>query len=139
MKILVTGGSGFIGTNLTSRLHTSGIEFVNLDVVKPKVNELEPFWVPCNLLDPKAVEAEFQLAQPTVVVHLAAETDTDPSKALEDYVVNTEGTANVLNSIRSCGSVERFVLTSTQFVNQSKIGPKHDEDFALIPFTVKAK
>jgi len=134
MKILVTGGSGFIGTNLTSRLHTSGIEFVNLDVVKPKVNELEPFWVPCNLLDPKAVEAEFQLAQPTVVVHLAAETDTDPSKALEDYVVNTEGTANVLNSIRSCGSVERFVLTSTQFVNQSKIGPKHDEDFA--PHTI---
>ena len=129
MRILVTGGSGFIGTNLTKLLHEKGISFINLDVSSPKESSLDRYWVPCSILNYAAIDEQFHLFRPTAVIHLAAETDTDPSKTLTDYLVNTEGTQNIINAIKSTNVVERLVHTSTQFVNQSINGPLHDEDY----------
>ncbi len=134
MKILVTGGSGFIGTNLTEAFYRQGMEFCNLDLVRPKISALDKYWVPCDIMDFEQVKKSFDEFKPTAVVHLAAETDTNPSKTLEDYRVNTEGTLNILNAIKLTSSVNRFILTSTQFVNQSTNGPLHDEDYA--PHTI---
>jgi nucleoside-diphosphate-sugar epimerase len=129
MKILITGGSGFIGTNLTQFLANQNIEFCNLDIAPPKVTALNKFWINCDILDARILEEKFKSFMPTAVVHLAAETNTDPDKTMEDYRVNTEGSLNVIQAIRSINSVERIVFTSTQFVNQSAKGPQHDEDF----------
>lgn len=134
MRILITGGSGFIGTNLTETLYQNGIEFCNIDLVSPKIALLNKYWVKCDILDYNKLEKCFNDFKPTAVVHLAAETDTDPSKTLKDYRVNTVGSLNVLNLIKATESVERFILTSTQFVNQSEKGPLHDEDYA--PHTI---
>jgi len=71
--------------------------------------------------------------QPNYVVHLAARADVD-GKKLDDYLVNTEGTYNVLSAIKHVSSVKRVVITSTQFVNHYNGTPKNDEDFA--PHTV---
>lgn len=134
MKILVTGGSGFIGTNLTQELFKRGITFCNVDLVPPKVPALAPFWRKCDIMQYDALEAVFKEFKPSAVVHLAAETDTDPAKTLEDYRVNTDGSLHVINACKTIDSIERFVHTSTQFVNQSANGPRHDEDYA--PHTV---
>lgn len=134
MKILITGGSGFIGTNLTLTLKEKGVQFLNLDRVPPKIKDLEEFWVKCDILDFEKLKAEFNSFLPHQVIHLAAETDTDPVKSLKDYLVNTDGSKNIVDLVVSVGSVERFVLTSTQFVNQSALGPAHDEDYA--PHTI---
>jgi GlcNAc-P-P-Und epimerase len=129
MKILVTGGSGFIGTNLTETLHRSGIQFINVDIAAPKNPSLKSQWRKCDIMNYPALQENMQAFQPTAVVHLAAETDTDPFKTLDDYKVNTEGSQNVLNAIRSCPSVERVIFTSTQFVNQRDMPPRDDEDY----------
>lgn len=134
MKILVTGGSGFIGTNLTQALHAQGVTFRNLDVVPPKDSTLSENYSYCDILDENQVMKEFSLFQPTMVVHLAAQTDTDPKLRLEDYRLNTVGTENIISAIQNTRTVERFVHTSTQFVHQMDGGPKHDEDYA--PHTV---
>ena len=52
------------------------------------------------------------------MVHLAARTDTDGNN-IEDYRVNTEGSANLIAAARECGTVERVVFISTQYV----VGP----------------
>ncbi|HQQ95905.1 MAG TPA: NAD(P)-dependent oxidoreductase [Cyclobacteriaceae bacterium] len=134
MKVLITGGSGFIGTNLTQALHGQGITFKNLDIVPPKDIRLAANYSYCDLLNLDQVMKEFELFQPTIVVHLAAQTDTDPKWRLEDYALNIIGTENLIASILATKSVERYIHTSTQFVHQMEGGPKHDEDYA--PHTI---
>ncbi len=134
MKIVVTGGSGFIGTNLTQLLHDKGIEFLNIDNVQPKDENLKKFWVNVSIMDYSGLLEQFRAFQPDAVVHLAAETRTHPHMKMEDYTLNTVGTANVIDAIRATESVKRFVHTSTQFVHQGETPPQHDEDFA--PHTI---
>jgi GlcNAc-P-P-Und epimerase len=134
MRVLVTGGSGFIGTNLTGLLANRGIDFLNVDIVSPKEQSLDKNWAHCDILEYEALEKTIKTFSPTVVIHLAAETDTDPRKTIDDYKVNIEGTRNLIRAIQNCTTVTRAVFTSTQFVNQSVEGPQHDQDFA--PHTV---
>jgi nucleoside-diphosphate-sugar epimerase len=134
MRILVTGGSGFIGTNLTQFLARQGIEFCNMDVAPPKDGSLSQQWINGSILDVALLNKVFQEFRPSAVIHLSAETDTDPSKKIDDYKINIEGTHNVLEAIKQARSVERVIITSTQFVNQSENGPQHDQDYA--PYTI---
>jgi nucleoside-diphosphate-sugar epimerase len=134
MKVLVTGGSGFIGTNLTQLLGEKGIVFCNVDTVPPKNKALQHSWVRCDIMDYSTLGKVFKEFAPTAVVHLAAETDTNPDKTIDDYKVNIVGSQNVLDAIKEAGTVQRYILTSTQFVNQSTQGPTHDQDYA--PHTV---
>lgn len=134
MRVLVTGGSGFIGTNLTQSILDHGWSLCNVDIAPPKVKDLGPFWEQCDILDRARLKTVFQKFQPDVVIHLAAETDTDPSKTLADYRVNVQGTKNLLEVIEASSTVKRSVFTSTQFVHQGKNPPRHDQDFA--PHTI---
>lgn len=134
MRVVVTGGSGFIGTNLTKYLADKGHQFLNLDIVAPKLENLNEFWVRCDICNNKDLLDSFRAFRPDAVVHLAAETDTNPRKTMQDYEVNVVGTRNVINAIRETSTVQRVVFTSTQFVNQSEKGPSHDEDYA--PHTI---
>jgi len=127
-RMLVTGGSGFIGTNLIDVLLDRGIEVINLDINPPKRSVHEPYWRECDILDFDLTMSNFEKFRPAHVVHLAARTDTLSSNP-EDYQVNTEGTNNVLRCIKAMPSVERVIITSSQFVFGPPGDPKSDEDF----------
>ena len=43
-KILITGGSGFIGTNLIEKLVLDGHEILNIDIKEPKNFVLSKYW-----------------------------------------------------------------------------------------------
>jgi GlcNAc-P-P-Und epimerase len=135
MRILITGGSGFIGTNLVEKLASTGKHTIlNIDNVKPKMASHNQYWRECDILDASTVDRIFNSFKPEAVVHLAARTDTDPRNTLDDYVLNTRGSENILNAIKNCRETQRAVITSTQFVHQYKGMPQHDEDFA--PHTI---
>lgn len=133
MKYLVTGGSGFIGTNLIEQLLKQGQEIINIDIYPPKIDAHASFWEKMDILNLDGLLSVFQKFRPDFVIHLAARTDT-VSNCLDDYSVNTKGTENVLAAINATDSIRRVIITSSQFVNQYNDIPKDDFDFA--PHTV---
>lgn len=135
MKILITGASGFIGTNAIAHFTTGGVAVCNIDVRPPLDSAQRPFWKQGNILDSFALTAAFREFSPEAVIHLAARTDCDEDTTVEEgYQVNTDGTRNVLAAIKATPSVRRAIVTSSQFVCGPGHLPKHDEDFR--PVTV---
>jgi len=127
-RILVTGGSGFIGTNLIDALLEKDVRFVNLDIKPPSQKAHEIYWKKCDILNLDLTASIFDEFQPTHVVHLAARTDTI-SNNLDDYEVNVTGTANVLQCIKSQPGIQRIIITSSQFVCAPPGIPKSDEEY----------
>jgi nucleoside-diphosphate-sugar epimerase len=132
-SILVTGGSGFIGTNLVNRLIAEGHQVTNFDKSPPAKDEHRGYWTKINILDAGSLEAAIAKAQPTIVIHLAARADSN-GKELAGYAENTDGVANVLAALKKVPTIRRFVATSTQFVVGPGPLPAHDLDFR--PHTV---
>jgi nucleoside-diphosphate-sugar epimerase len=132
-RILVTGGSGFIGVNLMTGLRNAGYQAFNVDVARPPVAEHLDTWLQCDILDPTALNAAFAQVGPDAVIHLAARTDTF-GQTLDDYAVNTIGSRHVVEACSNHPGIRRLVLTSSQFVFGPFGLPRHDEDFR--PHTV---
>lgn len=110
MKILVTGGAGFVGTNLIKRLLSDGNNVISLDNYSTgfKSNQIDGCdYIEVDISDDsrrhKAFDLEtFQLDEIDVIFHLAALARIQPSfkNPHEVFKVNTLGTENVLNWAR---------------------------------------
>jgi GlcNAc-P-P-Und epimerase len=128
MQVLVTGGSGFIGTNLIEVLVERGISLLNLDINPPKKASHSIYWQECDILDLERTMEVFEKFKPTHLIHLAARTDV-LSSDLRDYRVNTEGTDNILYCIQRTPGFQRVIITSSQFAFAPPGLPAHDQEF----------
>lgn len=133
MRYLITGGSGFIGSNLIEELLKKNYRIMNVDIKAPNIASHGPFWREQDILDFPGLLDAFREFQPTHVIHLAARTDTYGTR-LDEYEVNTKGSKCVLDAIKQTASIQRVIITSTQFVNQYNGKPRDDLDFA--PHTI---
>jgi len=100
MRVLITGGAGFIGSNLADRLLERGDEVFIIDDLstgrETNVNEKAVFYSG-SIEDNKLVEQIFDKAAPDVVIHAAA-SYKDQTAWQKDISVNVLGTANVVKS-----------------------------------------
>jgi UDP-glucose 4-epimerase len=121
MRSLVTGGAGFIGSNLVDALLERGDEVTVVDdLTTGRRENLEPALaaggelVEADVDDADAMTATCVAVGPDVVFHLAAQIDVRRSTANPafDARVNVEGTINMLEAARLAG-VRRFVNSST--------------------------
>jgi UDP-glucose 4-epimerase len=117
MKALVTGGAGFIGSNLVDGLLAAGHDVVVLDDLSTGKRENLGAEVPLhetNIADGAAVDRIVEADRPDVIFHLAAHIDVRVSVAdpRHDADVNVGGTINVLTAAHAHG-VGRVVLSST--------------------------
>ena len=133
--ILITGASGFIGTNLIELFEEKGYTFVNYDKADATKESQHKYWHKGNIMDKEALTAAFDKYQPTIVIHLAARTDTLSDK-LEDYIENTEGTKNVVDEIMKHDYVKHALFASTQYVYKDKVVPFGLTDDSYAPHTV---
>ncbi len=130
MRLLLTGGSGFIGTNAIETFAPRSEALLNYSIDLPLNLEQTRYWRAGDILDAAATAAAFRDFQPTHVLHLAARADCDENTTVEaGYRVNTEGTQNVLDAIQATPSVERCIITSTQFVCGPGRLPANDADY----------
>lgn len=135
MRIFLTGGSGFIGTNLMRRLLKDGHAVRDYSGHEPRDTGLREFTTVGDILDGKALMEALVSFRPEVVMHLAARTDCVETVTVEEgYRANTEGTANFLEAVKAATTVRRAVIFSSQYVCGPGYQPKHDEDYA--PVTV---
>jgi len=135
MKILITGGSGFIGLNTVERFFSKAEALLNLDRNPPEPEHHRRFWQKSDLLDKELLARQVAAFRPTHVLHLAARTDCVETTTVElGYRENTDGVSNILAAIRSCPSIQRAIITSSQYVCGPGYQPKSDEDYS--PATV---
>ena len=142
MQALVTGGAGFIGSNLVDALVERGDQVTVLDTITTGHRKnLESALgagaelVEADIRDDRDVMDLFDRVRPEVVFHMAAQIDVRKSVAdpALDARVNVEGTINMLEAARQAG-VRRVVNTSTggAIYGEGKIIPA-PEDHPVAP------
>ena len=128
-KILVTGGSGFIGTNyINLLLKERQIKFINIDINPPRNPDHKIFWRKCDLLDFPNLKKIIKDFSPTHVVHLAAKTGTNEKK-MSNFAANIKGVENLLLIFKELSCLQRVIFTSSLLVCKIGYIPKSDTDY----------
>lgn len=125
MKTVITGGAGFIGSKLATRLLERGHDVAILDNLSPQIhgeipNVLLPDGVDFRRCDIRDVDTQAEvIGEADAIFHLAAETGTGQSMyEIEKYVgVNEFGTAKLLQVLSACPRKPRkLILASSRSV-----------------------
>jgi dTDP-L-rhamnose 4-epimerase len=124
VKILISGGAGFIGSRLGTRLKAVG-NVVAFDSLHPQVHsrsgtpadlDSQVHFFPGDVVDPSAWDRLFLLhGLPDVIVHLAAETGTGQSlrEASRHGSVNVVGTTQLTDALSRHGHVPKHIVLSS--------------------------
>lgn len=132
MKVVVTGGAGFIGANLARQLLESGkvshvVAYDNLSTgFRSNLDGTDVELVEATILDPEALDKAFNGAE--AVVHLAARPSVPRSVAdpLASHHANATGTLEVLQAARRAGNVHVIVASSSSVYGANRELPKRE-------------
>lgn len=126
--MLVTGGSGFIGTNLIEFYKGKGFTVLNVDINPPLNREHSDFYKKVNILDAENLIKTTQDFKPDYIIHLAAKADLD-GKELDYYKANIDGVKNLVEAVNSTSSVKKIIIASTMLVCEVGYTPSNDNDY----------
>jgi len=136
-KVAVTGGAGFIGSNLTRRLIAEGHDVVVVDDLSTgllsNVDQMKSTFHQVSITDPKVLT--FALKDCETIFHLAARGSVPRSikSPVATHEVNSTGTLNVLEAARVSGAHVIFSSSSSVYGRNMHL-PK-DESMWLGPMT----
>lgn len=130
MKIIVTGGAGFIGSNLVHLLVSRGHQVLNIDRLtyagnRSSLNDLigqdKHQFLHADICDAPAMRAAFADFQPEGVMHLAAESHVDRSiDGPGDFIhTNILGTYTLLEAARECWLCPDSNIKNPRFLHVS--------------------
>ena len=136
MKVLITGGAGFIGTNLTLGLLNSGFEVKIIDDLSTGLKQnisKDAEFVNASILDTSQINGAIEDCE--VVVHLGARGSVPRSikDPIATHDVNSTGTLNVLEAVRTTNS--HYIFSSSSSVYGSNMILPKNENMVLRPIT----
>jgi UDP-glucose 4-epimerase len=136
MKVLITGGAGFVGTNLSIKLSEIGHEVKIFDDLSTGLMQNIPKdtqFIEASILDIDKLQSVAKGIE--VIVHLGARGSVP--RSIKDPVathnVNSTGTLNVLEAARNNGS--HYIFSSSSSVYGSNVILPKNEDMVLRPIT----
>jgi len=140
MRILVTGGAGFIGSHIVDRYLAAGHDVAAVDNLAPygggkraHVPDGARFY-PTDIRDAEAVGQVFERERPEVVNHQAAQASVKVSTddPLLDADINIKGLLNVLEAARRIGA-RKVIFASSGAVYGTPARIPMDEETPLLP------
>lgn len=126
--ILITGGSGFIGTCAVDYCIQNNYPFISLDIKRPNKREHDSYWQEVDIRNRDAFEKVVLSFQPTHILHLAAQTGMDIPN-IEVLSANTDGVKYLIETGCQLSSIKRIVFTSSLLVCKNGYIPKDDTDY----------
>jgi len=149
MKVLVTGGAGFIGAHVARHLLEAGHDVVVLDDLSGGYESNVPtgaVFVDGSVTDPELVDDLFQTHEFAHVFHLAAYAAEGLSHFIRrfNYTNNVIGSVNVLNAAVRAETVERFVFASSiavygpaQAPMSEDVVPEPEDPYGIAKYAVE--
>lgn len=127
MKYLITGGCGFLGSNIASEVLNQGNELVVFDSLYRFGSYQNLEWLKCqgefefihgDIRNTNDVERTIKLHKPDVIYHLAGQVamTTSISDPRMDFEVNVGGSFNLLNAVRLYSPESTIIYSSTNKV-----------------------
>lgn len=150
MNILVTGGAGFIGSNLCEKLAGAGEKIICIDnfndYYNPKIKEenlrnlkdgANFILYRMDILDREKLEEVFAKHHFDMVIHLAARAGVRPSisNASLYEAVNVQGTINILECCRKYGTGKLIFASSSSVYGGNKKIPFSEDDIVDRPIS----
>lgn len=130
MKIFITGGSGFIGTNLVQYYIDKGYEVLNYDIATPQNDDHNKVWVEGDILDYNKFNNEVLNFSPDYFVHLAARTDMLENRdIINGYAENIKGVEITLQIVNKVPSIKRILFASSRMVCEINHVPTDYDDY----------
>jgi nucleoside-diphosphate-sugar epimerase len=127
-RVLITGGSGFIGTNLVEHYLRAGHSVRAVDIMAPRQPRHLPHFRAVDLRDAGALRRAVTEFEPELVFHLGARTDLR-GRAPADYTGNTEGVANMVRALNELQSVRLAVFASSMLVCRLGYVPQREDEY----------
>ncbi len=155
MKIIITGGAGFIGYHLTKNLVKKGHTVVIYDCFTSYIPEDKSIYLPYlqirlkelkeiaeiikgDIRDTELLIKTIREHKPEVLINLAAVPIATTSNQMSQEAIgmNLNGVTSILDAIRSTDSVRRFVYISSSFVYGNFQSDPADENHINEPIDV---
>lgn len=127
-RLLITGASGFIGTNAMDLALEAGMEVVNFDIRPPRKPSHHKYWIYVDIRDKDELLKAVQGFNPTHILHLAAMTGMDIDN-LQYFSANTDGVRNLIESTFAAPNLRKTLFTSSLLVCRNGYLPKNDSDY----------
>jgi nucleoside-diphosphate-sugar epimerase len=129
MTIVITGGSGFIGTNLVEFLLKKNHKVINYDIVEPRNISHLKYWINLDILDKQKLSFQLNLDNPDFIIHLAARTDLNEKINISGYDVNITGVQNLMDVSITIKNLNRIIIASSMLVCKTGYIPNTFDDY----------
>lgn len=115
MKIVVTGGSGFIGSHLVKSLKKEGHSIVVIDKNAKQLETPRFKSYRCDIRNVKETHQILKKVEPDIIIHLAGKHNLIESSTKPDFYIknNISGTINILEYVKTSGKRVKFMLASS--------------------------
>lgn len=124
-RVLITGGTGFVGPYLINHLKSRGFHVTVFAVSRPERSDTEVQYIHCDITDEDSVRRVLQEVAPSRVYHLAAisEVGASWSNPRRTFEINVIGTYNVFEAAMQLEYRPKVLNVSTSQVYAPSTAP----------------